>query len=222
MQSVKQYIEQTLLKPNILEKELIDFLENALRNNFFGVCINPCHIKTAKKYLYGSDLKIITVIGFPLGANFSSIKAQEAKECIEMGADEVDMVIDIYSLKNAKYTQYQNDINAVVNAADTVPVKTILETDYLTKDEIATGALMAAQAGTSFIKTSTGYAKNGVGAKVEDIKIIKEVLSFDFKDVKIKASGGIKTYKAAKALIEAGANRLGTSSGNDILLGENK
>lgn len=221
MQSVKKYIEQTLLRPNISEKELINFLETALRSDFLGVCINPCHIKTAKKYLYGSDLKVITVIGFPLGANFSSIKAQEAKECIEMGADEVDMVIDIYSLKNAKYTQYQNDIKAVVEAAGEIPVKTILETDYLTKDEIATGALMAAQAGASFIKTSTGYAKNGVGAKVEDIKIIKEVLSFDFKDVKIKASGGIKNYETAKALIDVGADRIGTSSGIDILLGEN-
>ena len=222
MQSIKKYIEQTLLKPNILEKELIDFLENAVRNDFLGVCVNPCHIQTAKKYLYGSDLKIITVIGFPLGANFTSIKSQEAKECIEMGADEVDMVIDIYSLKNAKYTQYKDDIKGVVEAAGDIPVKTILETDYLTKDEIATGALMAAQAGASFIKTSTGYAKNGIGAKVEDIKIIKEVLSFDFKDVKIKASGGIKTYADATALIEAGANRLGTSSGVELLCGENK
>ena len=130
MLSVKNYIEQTLLKPNITEKDLIDFLENAQRNAFLGVCINPCHIKTAKKYLYGSDLKIITVIDFPLGANFSSIKAQEAKACIDAGADEVDMVIDIYSLKNANYTQYQKDIKAVVEASEGTPVKTILETDY--------------------------------------------------------------------------------------------
>ena len=216
MKNINKYVEHTLLKQDATKEDLDKLFQEARDNDFLGVCINPVNVNYAKKSLKDTDIKIVTVIGFPLGANLTEIKVQETKLAINDGADEVDMVINVSAIKNKDYNSALEDIKAVVQAS-TVPVKVIIETDLLTKDEIKTASELAAKAGAKFIKTSTGFVKNGVGAKVEDVKIMAEVAQK--YNIQVKASGGIKTFEDAKKLIEAGASRLGTSSGVKIIEG---
>ena len=218
MENINKYVEHTLLKQDATKEDLDKLLDQAKKYNFLGVCINPVNVKYAKEILKDTDIKIVTVIGFPLGANLSEIKAQEAKLATLDGADEVDMVLNVSALKNKDYDFVAEDIKAVVNAT-TKPVKVILETDLLTKDEIIKASEIACISGAKFIKTSTGFVKNGVGAKVEDVKIMTEIANK--YGVSVKASGGIKTYEDAVKLINAGAKRLGTSSGVKIIEGVN-
>ena len=216
MKNINKYVEHTLLKPDATKEELEKLFNEAKANNFLGVCVNPVNVKMAKDALRGTDIKIVTVVGFPLGATFSEIKAQEAIKAVEDGADEVDMVMNISALKNKEYGVVLDDIKAVVSDCSK-SVKVIIETDLLTKEEIAKATEIVGMSGARFVKTSTGFVKNGVGAKVEDVEIMSKIAKR--YDILVKASGGIKTYEDARKLIEAGASRLGTSSGVKIIEG---
>ena len=212
---LRQHIEHTLLKQNATKEELQKLLEEAKTYNFKGVCVNGANVKTAKEYLNGTDVKIVTVVGFPLGACISEVKAFEAQKAIEDGADEIDMVINVQSIKDKDFNYTQKDIEIVKEACKDKKLKVIIETDLLTKEEIIEACKIIIKAKADFAKTSTGFVKNGVGAKVEDIELMNETLKNS--NVKIKASGGIKDKAKAIALINAGASRLGTSSGVDLI-----
>ena len=214
---INKYIEHTILKPNLTKNELLQFLDEAKTYSFKGVCINPCHVAFAKEYLKDTNIKIVTVIGFPLGANCTATKAFEAQQAVKNGADEIDMVINITALKDGDYDFVRSDIQEVVKASQDRPVKVILETDLITKEEIKKACLLCIEAGAKFVKTSTGFVKDGVGAKVEDVKLMNETVK-DF-GLEVKASGGIRSLEDAKKMIEAGASRLGTSAGVKIVQG---
>ncbi len=209
-----QYIEHTLLKQDATKEELLKLFEEAKTYKFKGVCVNPQNVKLAYENLKDSDVKVVTVVGFPLGASVSEAKAFEAKTAIEQGADEIDMVLSVQAMKDKDYEYVENDIKTVKAACKEKLLKVIIETDLLTKEEIVKACELIIKAGADFAKTSTGFVKNGVGAKVEDIELMHKTLQGS--NVKIKASGGIKDSMKAKALINAGAIRLGTSSGVSI------
>lgn len=212
---LREHIEHTLLKQDATTTELNKLFEEAKTHNFKGVCVNGCNVKMAKKYLKETNVKIVTVVGFPLGSCLSEVKAFESTKAIEDGADEVDMVINVQAMKDKNYDYIQKDIEIVKKACGNIPLKVIIETDLLTKEEIIKACELIIKAGADFAKTSTGFVKNGVGAKVEDIALMFETLKGS--NVKIKASGGIKDREKAIALIEAGATRLGTSSGVNLI-----
>ena len=211
MDNINFYIEHTLLKPDAKKEELIKLFNEAKEHHFLGVCVNPCFVAFAKEQLKDSGVKIVTVIGFPLGANRSDVKAYEAKKAIEDGADEIDMVINISKLKDGFFDYVRQDIIAVREACQGHVLKVILETDLLTPDEIRKACEICIEAKADLVKTSTGFVKGGVGAKVEDVKLMHDTVSPH--GLKVKASGGIRDYDKAFALIRAGAERLGTSSG---------
>jgi deoxyribose-phosphate aldolase len=202
-----QYIEHTALKPEVTRRAIVSLCEEAMRLGFRGVCVNPLYVEEAKKQLAGSGRAVITVVGFPLGANLSKTKAEETKAVIEKGADEVDMVISIGALKSGEYEAVFTDIRAVVEAAGRIPVKVILETVLLDEYQKVLGCLLAERAGAVFVKTSTGFA--GGGATVEDVVLMRRVLS---ERIAIKAAGGIKDFQTARAMVVAGADRLGCSA----------
>lgn len=212
---INKYIEHTLLKQDATKKELLQLFDEAKKYQFYGVCINPRNLIFAAEYLKGSSVKIVTVIGFPLGASLIETKAYEAKKAIEQGADEIDMVLSVQAVKEKDYNYIIEDIKTVKKVAGNNILKVIIETDLLNKDEIIKCCELIKEAGGDFVKTSTGFVKNGIGAKVEDIKLMYETLKGS--NVQIKASGGIKTREKALELIEAGAIRLGTSSGVQLL-----
>ncbi len=211
MDNINFYIEHTLLKPDAKKEELIKLFNEAKEHHFLGVCVNPCFVAFAKEQLKDSGVKIVTVIGFPLGANRSDVKAYEAKKAIEDGADEIDMVINISKLKDGFFDYVRQDIIAVREACQGHVLKVILETDLLTPDEIRKACEICVEAKADLVKTSTGFVKGGVGAKVEDVKLMHDTVAPH--GLKVKASGGIRDYDKAFALIRAGAERLGTSSG---------
>lgn len=208
---IAQYIEHTLLKIDATMQDLDNLLNEARTYNFKGVCVNGVNVKYAKEKLKDTNIKVVSVIGFPLGACLSDVKAYETIRAIKDGADEIDMVINVQALKDGDYEFVQKDIEIVKDACGLKPLKVIIETDVLTKEEIKIACEIIVKAKADFAKTSTGFIKNGVGAKAEDIKLMSEVL----KDtgVEIKASGGINTREKALTLIAMGAKRLGTSSG---------
>ncbi len=208
---INDYIEHTLLKQDATKSEFEKLYQEAIDNKFFGVCVNPAYVKDAKEFLKGSDVKIVTVIGFPLGANTSDVKAYEAKEAIKNGADEIDMVINVSKLKDRDYEYVLNDIKAVKAVSPDNNLKVILETDLLTKEEIKKACELCIEAKADLVKTSTGFVKGGVGAKVEDVKLMSDTVKP--YGLKVKASGGIRDYEKAMAMIDSGADRLGTSSG---------
>lgn len=212
---INGYIEHTLLKQDAKQSELIKLFEEAKQYNFKGVCINPQNVPLAVKHLKDSNVKIVTVVGFPLGASLPESKAFEASKAIKQGADEIDMVLSVQAIKDKDYDYVLKDIQTVKQTCGAHILKVIIETDLLDKEEIIKACELIKKAGADFAKTSTGFVKNGVGAKVEDVKIMKEALKDS--NVRIKASGGIKTREKALELIEAGASRLGTSSGVQLL-----
>lgn len=214
---MEKYIEHTLLKQDATEQDLINLFEEAKKYNFLGVCINPCYVKLAKECLKNSDVKIVTVVGFPLGANKTDVKVYETKCAIEDGADEIDMVINVTRLKDKKYDFIVNEIKKIKEAAGSHILKVILETDLLTKEEIKKACELCIEAKADIVKTSTGFVKNGVGAKEEDVKLMHDTV-FPY-GLKVKASGGIRDRETAEKLIKAGASRLGTSSGVKIING---
>lgn len=215
MENLNKHIEHTLLKQDAKLEDFIKLFEEAKEHKFLGVCINPAYVKLAKENLYGTDVKIVTVVGFPLGANRSDVKAFETSKAVEDGADEIDMVINVSKLKDKDYDFIINDIKTVKTACKDKPLKVILETDLLTKDEIKKACELCIEAKADFVKTSTGFVKGGVGAKAEDVKLMFDTVSP--YGLKVKASGGIRDKEAALKMLEAGAERLGTSSGVKIV-----
>lgn len=210
---MNKHIEHTLLKQDAKLEDFIRLFDEANEHKFLGVCINPAYVKLAKEHL--KDSKIVTVVGFPLGANRSDVKAFETSKAIEDGADEIDMVINVTALKNKDYDYVVNDIKMVKEACKDKPLKVILETDLLDKDEIKKACELCIEAKADFVKTSTGFVKNGVGAKAEDVKLMFDTVSP--YGLKVKASGGIRDKETALKMLEAGAERLGTSSGVKIV-----
>lgn len=215
MENLNKYIEHTFLKPDATEKELIKLFDEAIENKFLGVCINPCNVKFAKEYLKNIDVKIVTVVGFPLGASKYEVKAYETKLAVQDGADEIDMVINVGLIKDGDFNAVQRDIEAVRVFCPEKILKVILETDLLTKEEIEIACRLCVNAKADFVKTSTGFVKNGIGAKVEDVKLMYKTVSSH--GLQIKASGGIRDKQKAIDMIKAGATRLGTSSSVEIV-----
>lgn len=209
---INKYIDHTILKPFATEADIEKLCAQAKQYNFASVCINPCYVSLAAKLLEGTDVNICTVIGFPLGANTTHIKAAETEQAYYDGCDEFDMVINIGQLKAKNYAYVKRDIEAVVTAARGKLVKVIIETFYLTPEEIAVASRLSAEAGAHFVKTCTGF-NDGI-ATVEAVKIMKNNIP---DTVSVKASSGIRTKEQALALIEAGADRLGTSAGAAIV-----
>lgn len=212
MKQLSKYIDHTVLKPDTSKDKIVQFCNEAREWDFASVCINPCNISLAKELLAGSDVKVCTVIGFPLGQNTTTVKVAETEDAYAQGCDEFDMVINIGRLKDGCYDYVKNEIAAVVAAAKGKTVKVIIETGLLTDEEKAIATRLSCEAGAHFVKTCTGMAA-GV-ATVADLKLMKENLS---GNVMLKASTGIRTYEDALPLIEAGAERLGTSAGIAIL-----
>lgn len=217
MKNLNKHIEHTLLKQDAKLEDFIKLFKEAKEHNFLGVCINPAYVKLAKEHLNETDVKIVTVVGFPLGANRSDVKAFETSKAVEDGADEIDMVINVTAIKNQDYAFVIKDIKSVKEACKDKPLKVILETDLLTQEEIKKACELCIEAKADFVKTSTGFVKNGVGAKVEDVKLMYETVSP--YGLKVKASGGIRDKETALKMLEAGAERLGTSSGVKIVKG---
>lgn len=210
---LSKYIDHTLLKADATVEQVQTLCQEAIDYNFMSVCINPVHIPVAKKALGDSDVKICTVIGFPLGANTTSVKIYEAKQAVEAGATEVDMVINIGAAKAGDWTTVENDIHAVVDSMPTnVIVKVIIETSLLTDEEKTLASQAAQRAGTDFIKTSTGFSTGG--ATLDDVRLMRQAVG---PDLGVKASGGVSNYAEAIAMIEAGATRIGASKGIAIV-----
>lgn len=206
--NIAAMIDHTILKADATKEQIIKVCEEAREYQFCSVCINPAWVKEASARLKGSDVKVCTVIGFPLGATTSAVKAFETKDAIENGAEEVDMVINIGKLKDGDLDYVEEDIKAVVEAAKgKALVKVIIETSLLTDAEKETACKLAVKAGADYVKTSTGFSTGG--ATVEDIKLMRKTVG---PDIGVKASGGVRDREATLAMIEAGASRIGASS----------
>jgi len=215
--NMASYIDHTLLKPEAGAKELEKLCKEALEFHFATVCVNSSNIAYVAKLLEGSSVKPIAVVGFPLGAASTSSKAFEAQEAIRCGAKEIDMVMNIGALKSRDYLLVTHDIIKVVDASKPYPVKVILETAMLTEEEKIIACVLAKISRAAFVKTSTGFGPGG--ATIKDIELMRRIVG---PDMWVKASGGIKTTKDALAMIQAGANRIGTSSGVAIVSGKGK
>lgn len=212
---LNKYIEHTLLKQDAKKEDFERLFQEANENKFFGVCINPAYVADAVKAVKPYGVSVVTVIGFPLGANTTEVKVFETQKALADGADEIDMVINVSKLKDKDYDYVIKDIKSVKEACQNNNLKVILETDLLTSDEIGTACELCIKAGADFVKTSTGFVKGGVGAKVEDVKLMAETVKLH--GLRVKASGGIRDKETAIAMINAGADRLGTSSGVAIV-----
>ncbi|MGJ0848385.1 deoxyribose-phosphate aldolase [Tissierella praeacuta] len=212
MSNILGMIDHTMLKPDATKDMIEELCKEAMENKFAAVCVNPCYVKLCKDILRNSDVKVATVIGFPLGANTKEVKAFETMDAIKNGADEVDMVINIGALKIKNYELVKEDIEEVVKAAkDKALVKVIIETCLLTDEEKIKACEISMIAGADFVKTSTGFSTGG--ATVDDVKLMKSIVG---DKLEVKASGGVRDIDSAKKMIEAGATRLGTSSGVKI------
>lgn len=208
-------IDHTILKANASEEDVLKIIEEAKKYEFFSVCVNPYWVALAHEKLAGTKVSTCTVIGFPLGANTSEVKAYETKDAIANGADEVDMVLNVGAMKSKQYKKVLKDIEAVVQAADgKALVKVIIETALLTDEEKVKACEMAKEAGADFVKTSTGFSTGG--ATVEDVKLMRSTVG---PDMGVKASGGIHNKEEAQAMVDAGATRIGTSAGVSIMEG---
>lgn len=207
-------IDHTLLSPNATSEGIARLCQEARECGFASVCVNPGWVKVATQLLEGSEVRVCTVIGFPLGATTTWTKVMETRDAITNGADEVDMVLNIGALKSGDEDWVREDIASVVKAADGRVVKVILETGLLTDEEKVKASLLAKEAGASFVKTCTGFGPGS--ATVEDIALLRKTVG---KQMGVKASGGVKDYETARRMIEAGANRIGTSSGVNIVKG---
>ncbi len=213
--NLAKMIDHTILSPDAKIEDIKRICEEAKEYGFASVCINPNYVSLAKELLKGSDVKVCTVIGFPLGANTVSVKAYEAHEAVLNGADEIDMVQNVTMAKEHDWKYIENEVAEVKKACDGRLLKVILETCFLDKDEIRESSLAAIRGNADFVKTSTGFGKGG--AKVEDIKIMREAVG---PNKGVKASGGIHNYEEAKAMVEAGASRIGASKSIAIVKGE--
>ncbi|HFI0506709.1 TPA: deoxyribose-phosphate aldolase [Streptococcus suis] len=212
---LNKFIDHTVLKPETTKEQVAKVLEEAKEYDFASVCINPTWVSFAAEGLKGTDVKVCTVIGFPLGANTPAVKAFETKDAIANGADEIDMVINIGALKDKNYDLVLEDIKAVVEASGDKLVKVIIETCLLTDEEKVKACELSKEAGADFVKTSTGFSTGG--ATVEDVALMRKTVG---PEMGVKASGGARSYEDAIAFIEAGASRIGASSGVAIMKGE--
>lgn len=207
---IAQMIDHTLLKPDATLEEITTLCKEADQYNFATVCVNPSYVGSCFDIL--ENAKICTVIGFPLGANDTEVKILETKRSISDGANEVDMVINIGAMKNGNYDLVLSDIKQVVEAAGEVPVKVIIETCLLTDEEKVKACELSVEAGAAFVKTSTGFSTGG--ATLEDVALMKKTVG---DQALVKASGGVRDYETAVKMIQAGASRIGTSSGVKIV-----
>ena len=212
---IAKMIDHTILKAEATESEIIKLCKEAIHYNFASVCVNPSMVPVAAKELKGTHVKVCTVIGFPLGATTTEVKAFETKDVIEKGATEVDMVINVGKLKERNLEYVKNDIKAVVEAAKGKALtKVIIETCLLTEEEKIIACRLSKEAGSDFVKTSTGFSTGG--ATVEDIKLMRETVG---PEMGVKASGGVRSKKDALAMIENGATRIGASASISICEG---
>ena len=212
---LNKYIDHTLLKQDATENQIDCLLSEAREYDFASVCVNPTWVKYAKKGLEGTDVKVCTVVGFPLGATTSAVKSFETKEAIQNGADEIDMVINVGALKSGNLDLVESDIRAVVEVSGDKLVKVIIEACLLTDQEKVVACQLAQKAGADFVKTSTGFSTGG--ATIADVTLMRETVG---PDMGVKAAGGARSYADALAFVEAGATRIGTSAGVAILKGE--
>lgn len=217
MENLARMIDHTLLKADATKDEVMKLLEEAKKYQFASVCINPTWVKTAAEFLKETpEVKVCTVIGFPLGATTSEVKAFETQNAIDNGATEVDMVINIGALKDGQYDLVEKDIKAVVEAAKGKALtKVIIETCLLTEEEKVKACELAVKAGADFVKTSTGFSTGG--ATVEDVALMRKTVG---PEIGVKASGGVRSLEDAEAVVKAGANRIGASSGVKIINGQ--
>lgn len=209
---IAQLIDHTALRPDTSGIQIEKLCREAREYHFYSVCINSYFIPLAKAFLNNSDVKICTVVGFPLGANLTRVKEYEAIESVKEGATEIDMVINISALKDKDYQKVKKDILAVVKVAQGLVCKIILETILLNNEEKEIACQIAGEAGAHFVKTSTGFESGG--ATVEDVRLMRKVVG---NHMGVKAAGGIKDYKTALKMIEAGATRIGASKGVEIV-----
>ncbi|WP_311694980.1 deoxyribose-phosphate aldolase [Sneathia sanguinegens] len=209
---INKYIDHTVLKATTTPKDIEKLCNEAKEYKFYSVCVNGCYVSLCKKLLVNTEVKVAAVIGFPLGAMSTEAKVYEAKKCIEDGANEIDMVINVGMLKAKEYDYVKEEIRQIKEAIGTNVLKVIIETCYLTDDEKVKACELAVEAKADFVKTSTGFGTNG--ATFEDVALMKKTVG---NRAKVKASGGVKTYETAVKYIELGAERLGTSSGIQIM-----
>ena len=213
--NLAKYIDHTLLKPQASQAEIKNLCGQAREYGFFSVCVNPYWVPFCKEQLKGSDVKVCTVIGFPLGANTTEVKVLEAKDALKNGADELDMVVNLGAVKSADWQTVLADIEAVRHAGENFTLKVIIETSVLTEEEKVKLCQLCTQAKADFVKTSTGFT--GGGATAQDVKLMKENIS---ADMQVKASGGVRTKEDFDKMVAAGATRIGASAGIKIIEGK--
>ena len=209
---ISKYIDHTLLKATARRSEIIQLCREAKEHAFYAVCVNGSYVKLAKEELQNTDVKIAAVIGFPLGAMTTEVKVFEAQNCIENGASEIDMVINIGKLRDDEFTYVENEIRLIKETIGENVLKVIFENCYLSKEQIKEVSQLAVNAGADFIKTSTGFGTSG--ATFEDVQIMKAIVN---DKVAIKAAGGVRDKETAEKYINIGVTRLGTSSGVSLI-----
>ena len=205
-------IDHTLLKPDATPEQILQLCNEAKEYHFMSVCVNPHYVPLAASVLEGSDVKVCTVVGFPLGMNNTKTKLEETELCLKLGATEIDMVINIGMLKAGEDDYVQNEIHLLKQAVGNKILKVIIETCLLTDEEKVRVCKLAKEAGADFVKTSTGFSKGG--ATVEDVRLMRETVG---PEMGVKASGGVRTHEDLLAMVAAGANRIGTSNGTKII-----
>ena len=210
--SYNKLIDHTLLKQDATPEQIVKLCEEAKQFDFMSVCVNPAYVPLAAKCLKGSDVKVCTVIGFPLGMNLTRTKVDEAKLCIAQGATEIDMVINVGMLKAGHDDYVKEEIRLLKEVAGKLVLKVIIETCLLSDEEKVRVCRLAKEAGADFVKTSTGFSSGG--ATAHDVKLMRETVG---PEMGVKASGGVKTHEDLLAMVEAGANRIGTSNGTKII-----
>ena len=217
MRNLSTYIDHTILKPTTSVTDIVRLCEEAAEHKFAAVCVPPCYVGLAANKLRGTGTNVATVIGFPLGSATTAVKVAETKDAVENKADEIDMVINVGAIKSDMWDAVTADIRAVVEAAGDAKVKVIIETSQLTDEEKVRATECVIEAGADFVKTSTGFI--GGGATVEDVMLLRRTIEQKGSSCRIKASGGIRTKADALTMIEAGADRIGTSAGVAIVTG---
>jgi len=209
---LNKYIDHTILKATASSADVQKLCEEAIEHEFYSVCVNGCYVADAKHLLQGTDVKVAAVVGFPLGAMTTASKVFEAKEAIENGASEIDMVINVAKLKDGEFDYVENEILLIKDAIGDNVLKVIIETCYLTDEEKVKACELSLVAKADFVKTSTGFGTGG--ATYEDVKLMKSVVG---DNAKVKASGGVRDKETAQKYVDLGAERLGTSSGIEIV-----
>ena len=209
---LNKYIDHTILKATASSSDVQKLCEEAIEHKFYSVCVNGCYVADAKHLLQGTDVKVAAVVGFPLGAMTTAAKVFEAKEAVENGASEIDMVINVAKLKDGEFDYVENEIRLIKEVIGDNVLKVIIETCYLTDEEKVKACELSLVAKADFVKTSTGFGTGG--ATYEDVKLMKSVVG---DNAKVKASGGVRDKETAQKYVNLGAERLGTSSGIEIV-----